>query len=55
MGIERKLITVGNSLAVTIPKGWLDDIKRKHGHPIEKVVMEISDIIVIKPIEEAEY
>ena len=53
---HRKIIRVGNSLAVTIPKPWLAYYQLKEG---STVLVETDDYVRIKPVitlvkEEAE-
>ena len=49
MGIIRKIIKIGNSEGITLPKGWLDELRGKHKRPIKKVIIDVSDVIIIKP------
>jgi antitoxin component of MazEF toxin-antitoxin module len=46
----RKIIQVGTSKAVTIPKSWLEFFTKRNGQPINYVGMEINDKITIWPI-----
>ena len=50
MPIIRKLIDVGRSKAVTIPKSWLEYSEREAGKRIEALAMEINKVLTIKPI-----
>ena len=50
MPIRRKVITVGDSKAVTIPKSWLDLLKEKYGVEITEVKMEVDQKLIIEPI-----
>lgn len=52
MPIERKVIKVGNSRAVTIPEGWLDYYEKKLGKPINFVLLEINNVITISVQED---
>lgn len=56
MPIIRKVIDVGRSKAVTIPKTWLDYYEKEAGKQIEAVAMEVNKVLTIKPIftEEAQ-
>ena len=47
--IIRKVIDVGGSKAVTIPKSWLEYYKDKMGQPIQKVTIEVNNILQIAP------
>jgi antitoxin component of MazEF toxin-antitoxin module len=49
MPIIRKIVTVGSSRGVTLPKSWLDNVERSCG-PITTVAMEINGKIVLEPI-----
>jgi antitoxin component of MazEF toxin-antitoxin module len=47
----RKIIRVGESRAISLPKSWLDFQKRKCGQEIREVLMEESNqSLVISPI-----
>ena len=46
----RKVIRVGNSLAVTIPRRWLLYYERKNGQKIREVSLEINSKLTISPI-----
>jgi len=46
MPILKKLIKVGNSVAVVLPSQWLRYYGLKEG---DEILMEINDAIVIKP------
>ena len=50
MPIIRKLIDVGRSKAVTIPKSWLEYSEKEAGKQIEALAMEINKVLTIKPI-----
>jgi len=56
MPIIRKIIQVGTSKAVILPKSWLDLLEKKHGK-VEAVTMEVDGQLIIKPIlkEEVDY
>ena len=47
MPLLKKLIDLGNSKAITIPKDWLDYYKERNGVELETVLMEISDSKII--------
>jgi hypothetical protein len=49
MPIIRKVIDVGASKAVTIPKSWLDYYRDKTGHSIQKVTIEVNNVLQIAP------
>jgi len=46
----RKIIVVGGSKAVTIPKHWLEYYEKEFGKPIENVAVEVNGILKIKPL-----
>jgi len=46
----RKIIRVGNSQAVTIPKPWLSYYERKNGKKVTKVIVESNGNLIIHPI-----
>ncbi|RLI00203.1 hypothetical protein DRO19_00090 [Candidatus Bathyarchaeota archaeon] len=51
MPIIRKIIQVGTSKAIVLPKGWLDWIQRMTGSPPKEVLMTIKDeTIIVEPI-----
>jgi len=45
---QRKLLEVGHSVAVTIPKPWLNYYGLKIGDEVELIT---DDVIVVRPIE----
>ncbi|MGA3289753.1 MAG: hypothetical protein ABSD42_05895 [Candidatus Bathyarchaeia archaeon] len=49
MPIIRKIIQVGGSKAVSLPKSWLDFLENEYGK-IEAVKMEVNGKIIIEPI-----
>jgi len=50
MPIIRKIIQVGTSRAISIPKSWLDYYERETGVEIKEVAMEVNRILTITPI-----
>ena len=48
---KRKIIRVGNSLAVTIPRNWLEYYERKNGKLVE-VLIETNGNLTIHPISD---
>ena len=50
MPIERRIVRVGSSRAVTIPSSWIELLEKKHKAKVEGVAMEINTAIIIKPI-----
>ena len=49
MPIIRKVVDVGRSRAVTIPKTWLEFFERELGHPIKFVSVEVDRELKILP------
>lgn len=49
MPIIRKVIDVGRSKAVTIPKSWLEYYEREKGEVIEAVAIEVNEVLTITP------
>ena len=47
--ITRKLITVGASRGITLPKSWLNAYELQTGREITTIEMEIDGSIVIRP------
>jgi len=50
MPIIRKVIKVGNSKAVCIPKSWFEYYERETGEKIEEVAIEVNRILKIMPL-----
>ena len=48
--IIRKVIQVGTSKAVSLPKSWLELIERETGKSIKEVAVEVNGILTIRPI-----
>lgn len=51
MEIIKKLVQLGDSKGVIIPKIWLDSVERVMGKNLTEIVMVIDGNIVIKPRE----
>lgn len=49
MPIIRKLVTVGSSRGVTLPKSWLENVERSCG-PITALAMEVDGKITLEPL-----
>jgi len=47
--IRRKICKVGNSLAVFLPKSWLELLEERHGQ-IEYVAISVNGKLTIEPI-----
>jgi hypothetical protein len=50
MPLIRKIIEVGTSRAVTIPKDWLEFYEKQFGKPIEEVAIEVNKVLKIMPL-----
>jgi len=50
MPLIQKLIRIGDSQAVTIPKSWLTYHERQSKYPIKEVTVEVNGALVIRPI-----
>jgi antitoxin component of MazEF toxin-antitoxin module len=48
----QKVIQVGDSRAVTIPKSWLAYYERQSGRCIKEVSVEVNGKLIIRPIIE---
>lgn len=49
MPIIRKIIPLGNSKAITIPKTWLILKEQESGQSIDSVTIEVNGALVVKP------
>ena len=54
MPIIRKIIPIGGSHGITIPKQWLEWIERTTGQRVTEVTVEINGFLKIAPIIEKE-
>jgi len=50
MPITRKVMTIGGSKGITLPKSWLDFLEKKHGKQIKEVAIEVDNKLIIEPI-----
>ena len=50
MPIIRKIIQIGSSKAVSLPKSWLEYHEIKTGCKIAKVAVQVNDVLRITPI-----
>jgi len=50
MPIIRKIIQVGGSKAVSLPKSWLTFCENQCGRKITEVTMEVNGVLKIAPI-----
>ena len=49
MPITRRIIQVGRSFAITLPKSWVIDAQNKSGKKMVEVAMEVNGTITITP------
>jgi len=54
MPIIRKVIAIGGSHGITIPKDWLEWIERQTGTKVTEVTIEVNGILKIAPVIEKE-
>lgn len=50
MPIIRKIIQIGNSRAITLPKSWLEFSETEIGEEIKAVAIEVDKVLTISPI-----
>jgi len=50
MPIIRKVIEVGNSKAVCIPKSWFEYYENETGKKISEVAIEVNRVLKIEPL-----
>jgi len=48
--IIRKVLEVGNSKAITIPKSWFDYFEKETGVQVSEVAMEIDRSLTVTPV-----
>jgi len=55
MRVKKKLINLGGTKAVILPRAWFTDLKRRYGATLTAVYLNIDDdIILITPAWEEE-
>ena len=47
--MERKLVQIGNSLAVTLPSEVVKEFRLKKGHPVDVSVHPTTGAVTIRP------
>jgi antitoxin component of MazEF toxin-antitoxin module len=52
MPIVRKVWSIGNSKAISLPKSWLDYIEKNTGKRVLEVAIEVNGDLKISPILE---
>ena len=52
MSMLKKVITVGHSKAITLPKGWVDLAEKRQGAQLEAIEMDMGTdgTIMIRPL-----
>jgi len=49
MPLIRKIIPSGGSRTISLPKSWIENHENESGHKIDRVAIEVNDILTIKP------
>ena len=52
MPIIRKILPIGGSQAITLPRSWLDCIERETGKRPTEVTIEVNGILKVSPVIE---
>lgn len=50
MPIIRKILNVGDSKAITIPKSWIESAEENAGKKIVALALEVDRVITLQPI-----
>jgi len=50
MPIIRKILNVGDSKAITIPKSWIASAEEKAGKKIIALALEVDRVITLQPV-----
>jgi len=50
MPIVRKLLQVGDSKGITLPKSWIEFFEKETGQRIREVAIEVDRVLIISPI-----
>jgi antitoxin component of MazEF toxin-antitoxin module len=50
MPIRRKVLLIGNSRGITLPKGWLESFEEKTGRPVKEVNLEVDGVLKVEPV-----
>jgi len=53
MPIPRKIVKIGGGRYIAIPPAWLEYHEKKSGKPIEELLMELNNSIILR-VEEAQ-
>ncbi len=52
MPIIRKIIRIGHSYAITIPKSWIRSYEKEKGCKIRELALEINGVLRVSPVIE---
>ena len=52
MPIIRKILNVGDSRAISLPKSWLENAEQEAGKKIIAIALEIDRVITLEPVFE---
>ena len=50
MPIIRKVIDIGHSKGITIPKSWFEYFRKETGVEVTEVTMEVNRILKVSPV-----
>jgi len=50
MPLIRKVLPIGGSKGITLPKSWIEWIERETGKTVVEVAVEVDRVITISPI-----
>jgi hypothetical protein len=50
MPIIRKVIAIGDSRGISLPKSWIDYLERQTGTKLKEVAIEVDGILRVSPI-----
>ncbi len=50
MPIVRKLMDVGNSKSITLPKSWIENAEQQAGKKIIAMALEVNGKITLQPV-----
>ncbi len=52
MPLVRKVLPIGGSRCVTLPKSWLEYYEKEMGQKVTELAIEVDKVLVISPIFE---
>ncbi len=50
MPIIRKILNVGDSKAITIPKSWIQSAEENAGKKVVALALEVNRVITLEPV-----